>query len=130
MRILDKAIDGLARWKRDRGTRGRCLEATWHVTFVAGLPCPGGKTAYDSWLRMAKNPGYYGYEAVTHDKDGNLPEPCLVYFKSKWYQGRPFSPRPGHIGILKNGKIYSDVDYPLKNYRNRMVGAYIPTHGR
>jgi hypothetical protein len=124
---LAKAVAELHRWKQVRGTHGRCLEGTWHVCEKAGVPIAGGRTAWDSFLSMKAHSATYDYEPAARDAHGRLAGEsgrdgyCLVYFSSKWPRTKP-----GHIGILHNNVIYSDVDYPMPRFAKRLRGAFVP----
>ena len=134
---LADAVANLGRWKYLRGTRGRCLEATWWACQRADAVIAGGKTAWNSFELMSQHCGDYDYERARRDSLGRLPGEggregyCVVYFRSAWYKRPILTPKPGHVGILHGDTIFSDVDHAMTPaWAKRLRGAFVPQEGK
>lgn len=128
---LTNALAHLADWRKARTAKQRkslCLTAIRYAVGKEGLSLPASYshfTAMQCWERLWSDPGYWGWKAVHHDTAGNLPEPCLVFFKNcgKLPDGRV----AGHIAIVQDGKLYANETYALNAYwKARIVGAFVP----
>ena len=135
--FLADAVGFLRQWKYERGTKGRCLEATYFACDKAKAGIAGGKTAWDSFELMSAHCGDHDYERAKRDDKGRLPGEsgregyCVVYFCSSWLVWPFFKKKPGHVGILHNDVIYSDVDYKFTGgWVKRLRGAFVPQEGK
>jgi hypothetical protein len=126
---LQQAIQNLKNWQAEHhgnNPGGACLGTTRLALSEAGLKLPSPmpnphNLALDNFRALVADPGKYGWTQI----HAPLNQPCLVYFGDcgKLSDGRV----AGHIGILSDGVIYSDVDYKWDAYwASKIVGAFIP----
>jgi len=127
---LESAIANLLAWQKSElalghSLKSRCLEATRHALELEGISLPApNNTAFANFEALSADPGKYGLVQV-HTP---LPEYALVYFKDCGWIGTGDDRRQaGHVGILHDGVIYGNQDYPWGSYwADRIVGGFVP----
>jgi len=107
---------------------GWCLGYTRRALVLQGLrlppPMPSpNDTAFANFSVLSQDPGAYGWSAV--DISNSAPVK-LIYFQNVAPLANPFR-YAGHVGLLANGTIYSDSDYPLTaGWISHFAGAFVP----
>ena len=126
---LSRAIVALKEHQRADDAAGisrthRCLEYARKALLSYGLrlPAPTSEnTAYADFEILVANPAAYGWKQV----HSPLTDMCLVYFKD--CGALPNGRIAGHIGILYDGIIYANQNYPFSQWwADRIVGAFVP----
>ncbi len=122
---LDDVRQEIGVWQANhKGVTGQCLGCTrWalqqvHMELPFAVVRPGHHSdfAIDVGSLLATNPAKWGWKlADIH----NLPPVYLGFFKTKHPEG--------HVGVVANGVIYSDVDYPMSpGWRSNLRWAFVP----